>query len=103
MADVYDGQGWSGKFNETENRFGHGAAGRGQKQSEVRRKQPGNEAGPGGLNADGTHGGRLEEETVVEFGQSGSLTVARAPKELEKEEQPTVERIPTRGNEKDEG
>lgn len=45
---VYDGQGWSGKFNETANRFSHGAAGRGQKQSEVRRKLvPGNEAGLG--------------------------------------------------------
>lgn len=39
-------QGQSGKFNETANRFGHGAAGQGQKQSEVRRKLvPENETG----------------------------------------------------------
>lgn len=43
---VCNGQGQSGKFNETANRFGHGAAGQGQKQSEVRRKLvPENEAG----------------------------------------------------------
>ena len=53
---VCNGQGQSGKFNETANRFDHGAAGQEQKQSEVRRKLVlENEAGRA------TRGGRNEE------------------------------------------
>lgn len=97
-------QGWSGKFNKTANRFGHGAAGRGQKQSEVRRKQPGNEADRSVERRRGEGvgwrrvGGRGDRRRIQP--RKGTRPVHGYREELEKEKRPIEEKARRKGTRK---